>query len=111
MSIKTWQERLEEKADCQIITTAALNCAMLDEIDELRAALAERDAEIGDLPQAQADMLATIKSQRRVLEQAKDAINDITSHINMKRFWRDSDEKRLDEITDAAITAIQEQLK
>lgn len=103
MSIKTWKERWRNpwlyKRD-----------AMQAEIDELRAeitrltgiaflASAERDElrmELGDLPEAQADMLATIKAQREVLEQALKAL----LHAPWKN-WR----------TDKAITAIQEQLK
>ena len=118
MSIKTWKERWRNpwlyKRD-----------AMQAEIDELRAeitrltgiaflASAERDElrmELGDLPEAQADMLATIKAQRKVLQQVLNTLIDVTASINMKRFWRDKDGKRFDEITDTAITAIQGVLK
>lgn len=50
-------------------------------------------------------------AQRKVLEQAREVLNDITAEISMKRFWREKDEKRFDEIADEAITAIQEVLK
>ena len=46
-------------------------------------------------------------AQRKVLEQTLEALNDITSEISMKRFWREKDEKRFDEIAEEAITAIQ----
>ena len=51
------------------------------------------------------------QEQRKVLEQALEALNDITSEISMKRFWREKDEKRFDEIAEEAITAIQGVLK
>jgi hypothetical protein len=56
--------------------------------------------ELGDLPQAQADMLATIKAQRTVLEQALEAL---TYQGNMGPTRR---QRRV-----ATITAIQGVLK
>ena len=56
------------------------------------------------------ELLDDAAAQRKVLEQALEALNDITAEISMKRFWREKDEKRFDEIADEAITAIQEQL-
>lgn len=97
MNIKKRQERADVEEDIGSSELAyGVEYYMQAEIDELRAALAERDVEIGDLPQAQADMLATIKAQRVVLEQSLEAL----LHAPWKN-WR----------TDKAITAIQEQLK
>lgn len=84
MNIKTWSQRITPES-----TVVAQLRAMQAEIDELRAeikrltgiaflASAERDElrmELGDLPEAQADMLATIKAQREVLERALAAMN------------------------------------
>lgn len=82
MSIKTWSN---EQCDDEFRYPSEKY--MLREIDELRSetkrltgvaflASAERDEllmELGDLPKAQADMLVTIKEQRKVLEQAMEA--------------------------------------
>lgn len=115
MSIKTWKERWRNpwlyKRD-----------AMQAEIDELRAeikrltgiaflASAERDElrmELGDLPEAQADMLATIKAQRKVLEQALEALELTLDSLEYEgvTFWSERQDKAR-----TAITAIQEQLK
>lgn len=79
---------------------------------EVDALLQERDAEIeiaNALLKARLENSAT-EVQRKVLETALNVFIDITTHINMKRFWRDKDGIRFDEITDAAITAIQEAL-
>ena len=90
--ILTWSERLGEEPS----TVADTFGAMDSEIHDLRAyvnllekqlkdasvaAIAEAaevdrlTQELGDLPEAQADKLATIKAQRRVLEQALEALN------------------------------------
>ena len=100
--IKTWQENwhrgdtpnLESRIDC-----------MQAEIDELRAALLECDAELGDLPQAQAEMLTTIKVQRKVLEQALRAMTPVSGYGRIGT--EDSEQAMLQ----AAITAIQRVLK
>lgn len=118
MSIKTWQERAHLEPDVRVEDLAyGVDLVMQIEIDELRAALVKRDAEIEQLTETSlwqagriSELLDEIAAQRKVLEQALEALNDITAEINMKRFWREKDEKRFDEIADEAITAIQEQL-
>lgn len=74
MNIRTWQERWGTLG-------IPKNTAMQAEIDELRAALAERDAEIERLNKGwgAANLLAfkhaqSIEAQRKVLEQAKEAL-------------------------------------
>ena len=112
MNITPWQERL---AHSQALTgqfAIPKEDCMQAEIDELRAeikrltgiaflASAERDElhmELGDLPEAQADMLATIKAQRKVLERALAAMGKGYMGRNHAEY-------------SATITAIQEQLK
>ena len=89
MNIKTWQERY---------TNCSLEQAMQAEIDELRAALQERDAR--DAAHTEID------AQRVVLEQALEALQ--TCRI------RSVTEGEVREVTPKiitnAITAIQEQL-
>ena len=68
--IKTWKEHLESTvSDMQIVSSLMIQQAMQDEIDGLRAYL-------GDLPKAQADMLGTIKAQRKELKAAFEAMKD-----------------------------------
>ena len=123
MNIKTWQERAG--VDHTIVGTFGYEGAMQAEIDELRAALQERDAEIERLKDINRTLVdksnrqnihdarqaETIAEQRKALEQVLNTLIDVTASINMKRFWRDKDGKRFDEITDTAITAIQGVLK
>jgi chromatin segregation and condensation protein Rec8/ScpA/Scc1 (kleisin family) len=73
--IKTWENRYNGGG-------CSFEVAMQAEIDELRAALAERDAEIERMAQASAIMHRwkteddeMIAAQRKVLEQALEALN------------------------------------
>jgi septal ring factor EnvC (AmiA/AmiB activator) len=98
------------------------------ENERLRAALAERDAEIGKLHAAMADLQdlesnarqkcdhwferyqakdAVIAAQRKVLEQALEACKRFVCIMNLLDFENDP----TTEYAKAAITAIQEQLK
>ena len=88
---------VREDDDDIFITTTCLQAAQ--EITELRAALQERDAEIGDLPEAQRNMLETIKAQRKALETALEALQLPSLKTQSMLMQRD-----------AAITAIQEVL-
>lgn len=66
--IKTWVERLNSTvSEMQIVSSLMIQQAMQEEIHELRAYLC-------DLPKAQADMLETIKSQRKELKAAFEQI-------------------------------------
>ena len=109
MNIKTWSQRITPES-----TVVAQLRAMQAEINELRAALQERDAEIEGWKADQKENLAnqcnlqaTIKAQRNVLEQALEALQ--TCRI------RSVTEGEVREVTPKIITnaiiAIQEQLK
>jgi hypothetical protein len=87
----------------------------LDKIDELRAALQERDAEIVKLMDVNRTLVAkanrqnihdarqaeTIAAQRKVLEQALEALKLCSETISIEQIYERG----------KAITAIQEQLK
>lgn len=119
MSIKTWEERYDP--DGYIRGAARTKeAAMQAEINELRAVLQERDAEIERLKTVpmkyrrmafNAQLQDEVAAQRKVLYQVKAVLLDVAESINLKRVWKDSDGQRMDEAVDAAITAIQEQLK
>lgn len=110
MNIKTWREREFDAIGFVAVSPASNVIHMRAEIDDLRAALAERDAEIERLKYTvkkrdvgieicgtlSVKMEAKLAAQRKVLEQALEAIEDFVGY-------------RPD--IDAAITAIQEVLK
>ena len=106
MSIKTWQERAHLEPDVRVEDLAyGVDLVMQIEIDELRAALAARDAEIERLNKGwgAANLLAfkhaqSIEAQRKVLEQALRALEYVKRPEGLLPNF------------DAAITAIQEQL-
>ena len=114
-------ERLRNHDTC-ISDKKAVNT--IDALIAELAALQEHDAEIERLKDINRTLVdksnrqnihdarqaETIAEQRKALEQVLNTLIDVTASINMKRFWRDKDGKRFDEITDTAITAIQEQL-
>jgi hypothetical protein len=91
----------------------------LDEIDELRAALVERDAEIVKLMDVNRTLVAkanrqnihdarqaeTIAAQRKVLEQAMEALSYLK--VEIIDGW---DARNQQHLRDKAITAIQEVL-
>ena len=120
MSIKTWQERLAKITSTSYQGYASqeeIDACKQAELDEIRSELARRTGEIAQLTETSlwqagriSELLDDAAAQRKVLEQALEALNDITAEISMKRFWREKDEKRFDEIAGEAITAIQEQL-
>ena len=102
MSIKTWQER-------QAATGVGSISAKEDEIDELRAELVKRDAEIEQLTETSvwqagriSELLDEVAAQRKVLEMALVALQSLFSF--------EVDEHRGERCA-SAITAIQEQLK
>ena len=78
MSIKTWLSRLEVKP---VNTSEEIETAMQDEIDELRAALQERDAKhlagLEVIALHVEAMEAKLAEQRRVLEQALEALENL----------------------------------
>ena len=85
--------------------SAALEATMLKEA-ELTVEVYTLRMELGDLPQAQADMLATIKAQRKVLDQSLNALCAVVGVVGFA-YTPQNKRKKVDE----AITAIQEQLK
>ena len=99
MNIKQWSERVMPKDGyVQTVRTTQLK-NMQTEIDELRAALQERDAWVEKA-------VDRIEEQRKVLEQAEKALD--TCRIRSVSEWevREVTPKIITE----AITAIQEQL-
>ena len=103
MNIKTWQERWDTLG-------IPKDMAIQAEIDELRAALKERDAEIQRqyaciASHARITQAAEVKveEQRKVLEQALEALENHAGNYKLNDVQCDHQ--------NAAITAIQEQLK
>ena len=73
MSIKPWQERINEAAYFSIEDYENDKASFMQaEIDELRKENACLKAELGDLPQAQAEMLSECKRLRDAMKQAND---------------------------------------
>lgn len=103
MNIKTWRERLE--LPDHGLGIRAVDFAMQAEIDELRAALAARDAK--HLAGLEAIALhvealeSKVAAQRRVLEQALEALKEPIGFTGCRQ---------IDVKLKAAITAIQETL-
>ena len=126
-------EQAREVAECLRVLTRNRNdgsaypiaAGTIDALITELAALQEHDAEIERLKDINRTLVdksnrqnihdarqaETIAEQRKALEQVLNTLIDVTASINMKRFWRDKDGKRFDEITDTAITAIQGVLK
>ena len=121
--IKTWQEKLDTVSDERIVSSLMIQQEMQAEIDELRAALQERDAEIEGWKADQKENLAnqcnlqaTINAQRKVLEQALEALQILSCEADSFSvsgvYFNEScmGHKGLD-MAETAITAIQEQLE
>jgi hypothetical protein len=112
--IKTWRERL--KPGIRSTVDPTINELMQAEIDELRAALVERDAEIERLtamPFASEAVRAfvygkKIDAQRKVLAQALEALQELNQSDGKDRTAGQLSEAVLQ--AEAAITAIQEVL-
>ncbi|MFA5899416.1 MAG: hypothetical protein WC829_09930 [Hyphomicrobium sp.] len=84
MSIKRWQDRVVI-GGVKDISNRHIQTAMKEEIGELRAALAERDAEIAALRNLYGgtpiESFRIIRTQRKVLEQALEALNRINDSV------------------------------
>ena len=82
MNIKTWDQRIDEQPGSVVTRTLDVHYAMQAEIDELRAALQERDASYmdgyeGGKQEARDAAHTEIDAQRKVLEQARDVLKYI----------------------------------
>jgi len=116
MNIKTWREREFDVIGFVAVSPASNVIHMQAEIDELRAALVERDAEIERLtamPFASEAVRAfvygkKIDAQRKVLAQALEALQELNQSDGKDRTAGQLSEAVLQ--AEAAITAIQEVL-
>ena len=107
--IKTWQEKAAEKHGTTFLPRYDLLAVMQAEIDELRAALLERDAAYmdgyeGGKQEARDAAHAEIDAQRRVLEQALESLELCSIYAYAGGVGSTASKHK------KAITAIQEQL-
>ena len=113
MNIKTWQEALGH--DRPLLACGAVGEAMQAEIDELRAALAERDAEIVGWRADQKENLANQCNLQAIINAQRDVLRQALTTINANHHWHteydDFDgygtKSQLHTQNIAAITAIQ----